>query len=216
VPDISDEQASHLQHSEAAAPAEATQAFTAQAEVNAAASPTPAAESPAPTVPDISDEQASHLQHSEAAAPAGAITQASTAQAEVNVGASPTPAGKSPTPIGPDTFNEESEPVRSTKRARISVTSAALDQRRSSLKRFVDAFREAREYKLSYEEIAILAHRRNRSAIDKYLSGNASDQCTRNVEDVLKMVPEEVDAQCKQHAQKLPKLHAHLVRLRLA
>jgi hypothetical protein len=85
-----------------------------------------------------------------------------------------------------------------------------LEQRRSLLHEFVEVYRQARDYKLTQDEIAILARYKNRSAVGKYLRGEASDQCVENIERILKMSPHKVDEECEIHQKRLPKLWAHI------
>jgi hypothetical protein len=165
---------------------------------------------------DLYDEQADRLANEEALAPADTTTRESAAEVEAKAAAPPvpTPAAEEPAPIVPDATTAGSKLAGSQKPARQLPDRTELDQRRASLRRFVDTYREAREYKLSYTEIAILAHHRNRSTIVKYLRGDASDQCVHNVQGVFKMSPEQVDEKCKERQRQLPRLWAHLVYIR--
>ena len=87
---------------------------------------------------------------------------------------------------------------------------AVLEQRRDLLKGFIERYLQERDYKLKYAEIAILAHQRNRSAVQKYLSGHAGPDCARNIEEILRMSPEKVDERCEAHSKQLPRLTKHV------
>jgi hypothetical protein len=87
---------------------------------------------------------------------------------------------------------------------------ALLQERKAALRTFVGGYREARDYRLNYGEIAALANRGHRTIIDKYLAGAAPEEAVRNIEGVFKLSPDQVDEKCRQHKQRLPKLWDHL------
>jgi hypothetical protein len=104
-------------------------------------------------------------------------------------------------------------PAGTAESSKLLPDPAVLEQRRVELKGFIERYLQKRDYKLIYAEIAILAHQRNRSAVQKFLSGHAGPDCARNIEEILRMSPEGVDERCKAHSKQLPRLTQHLVGL---
>jgi hypothetical protein len=88
------------------------------------------------------------------------------------------------------------EPVPAVQRdqpARRSLTTKAVQERRNRLDRFIENCRQARDRKPTYGEIAVASRYKNRSAVYKYLSGEASDACVQNIEEILNMSPHEFE-----------------------
>jgi hypothetical protein len=68
-----------------------------------------------------------------------------------------------------------------------------LQERRDLLDRFGETYRQAKGRRPTNEQIAVVSRYRNRSAVDKYLSGEASEASVRNIEATLRMSPDEFD-----------------------
>jgi hypothetical protein len=89
-----------------------------------------------------------------------------------------------------------SEPVPSVqpnKPVRQPLTTKELQERRDLLDRFGETYRQAKGRRPTNEQIAVVSRYRDRSAVVKYLSGEASEASVRNIEATLRMSPDEFD-----------------------
>jgi hypothetical protein len=93
--------------------------------------------------------------------------------------------------------SEPLPPVRPT------FTAKDLQERRDRLDRFIDSYRRAKGRKPTNEQIAIVSHYRNRSAVEKYLTGEASEASVQNIEETLTMSPDKFDTAYKSQKQRL-------------
>jgi hypothetical protein len=102
---------------------------------------------------------------------------------------------QSPTAEAAAVVSEPLPPVRQP------LTVKDLQERRDRLHRFIESYRQAKRRKPTNEQIAVVSHYKNRSAIDKYLRGEASEACAQNIEATLGMSPDEFDAAYERRLQ---------------
>jgi hypothetical protein len=106
-----------------------------------------------------------------------------------------------PTPAPPASAPSPALPRSAAKR---QPSHQELQERRIRLRQFIEAYREVRDgLRPTERDIAIASYYRNRSAVAKYLSGEASDACVSNIEKTLAKSADEFDAGLEKQMKRL-------------